>query len=86
MISLESVIPDAAATSVSMTGTHAVPEVTQNLDFSQTAANEKLRLLAREMGRQAARQHLARGNSVVEIAAVFAIVAMLMAALKWLLT
>jgi hypothetical protein len=83
-MSVKSVVPDAMETRVGMTSTHAMPEV-QKLEFSREGSDEPLRVLARALGRQAARQHLARGNSIAEIAAALAIVAIFAAAAKWLL-
>ena len=44
-------------------------------------ASQKIRLLAEILGRQAAHRHLARGYSLIEIAAALAVAALLLGAL-----
>jgi len=56
--------------------------------FDQTAmgnVDENLRSLARAMGRAAARQHMARGHSIFEIAAVLVMMALVVGAVLMVL-
>ena len=47
--------------------------------------DENLRSLARAMGRAAARQHMARGHSIFEIAAVLVMMALVVGAIRMVL-